>query len=438
MAASGGEGPDPWETLGVPHGASPQEVRAAWRRAARRAHPDVGGDPAVFVRVQTAARFLLEGDPAEVASPKTTAQGDPRVGAPPSKGAQRPVGWLDAEPVWVVAPEAKVLAVTGTSVYVADSDGSVLESRRRVDATLVWAAGFASPVLAAAAGDGVLSVLNADGTAHTVDASSGRTLEVFAVPHPVTAVAAGAVDGAQVLVATNGNEVVCIGGGRRPRWSVRVDGEVSDLVTLDTTTSTDGHVVLVRTTRHVVVAIDLATGRIRWWLRRRLAGSVVATCGPATRTGAQIVWFAGTGDSGGVVHGVDLATGAAVRTVEVGAGLVGLEVVGRLVLVRCANDALVALGANGAPRWKVHTPAAPGGAVVYGENLAVPLADNSLRLLSVDDGGETHRANVEFATLRGTLRTSHVEGDALTVIHGDGGGAVGVRISRPAEERAPR
>jgi DnaJ like chaperone protein len=31
---------DPWDVLGVPHGASIPEVRAAWRQAVRDSHPD--------------------------------------------------------------------------------------------------------------------------------------------------------------------------------------------------------------------------------------------------------------------------------------------------------------------------------------------------------------------------------------------------------------
>ncbi len=49
---------DPHEVLGVPVGAGPAEVRAAWRRAARESHPDRGGDVEVFRRARAAFDLL--------------------------------------------------------------------------------------------------------------------------------------------------------------------------------------------------------------------------------------------------------------------------------------------------------------------------------------------------------------------------------------------
>lgn len=48
----------PHAVLGVAPGASPDEVRAAWRRRARATHPDRGGDAAAF-RVVAAAYVQL-------------------------------------------------------------------------------------------------------------------------------------------------------------------------------------------------------------------------------------------------------------------------------------------------------------------------------------------------------------------------------------------
>lgn len=50
--------------LGVPRDASPGEVRAAWHRAARATHPDLGGDADAFVIVAAAyARLGHEAPP---------------------------------------------------------------------------------------------------------------------------------------------------------------------------------------------------------------------------------------------------------------------------------------------------------------------------------------------------------------------------------------
>ncbi len=45
---------DPWLTLGVGYGASKEELRQAWIRLIKLYHPDAGGDPAMFRRVQSA------------------------------------------------------------------------------------------------------------------------------------------------------------------------------------------------------------------------------------------------------------------------------------------------------------------------------------------------------------------------------------------------
>ena len=47
------------ERLGLRPGASPAELRAAWRRAATATHPDLGGDPRAFAAASEAYRQLL-------------------------------------------------------------------------------------------------------------------------------------------------------------------------------------------------------------------------------------------------------------------------------------------------------------------------------------------------------------------------------------------
>jgi hypothetical protein len=51
-------------TLGLPVDASPDDVRHAWRMWARISHPDVGGDPAHFARLDQARRVMMQPRPA--------------------------------------------------------------------------------------------------------------------------------------------------------------------------------------------------------------------------------------------------------------------------------------------------------------------------------------------------------------------------------------
>ena len=60
--------------LGVPVDADSDTVRHAWRRWARIAHPDVGGDPAYFTQLDAARRILLHPLPAPVFAAKPKAR----------------------------------------------------------------------------------------------------------------------------------------------------------------------------------------------------------------------------------------------------------------------------------------------------------------------------------------------------------------------------
>jgi len=74
----GGVDPADWRTFGLEPGRSEDEVRARWRQLAKQLHPDAGGDPAAFVRMQAVYQRLLATpgvtvtsapDPAEVFDP---------------------------------------------------------------------------------------------------------------------------------------------------------------------------------------------------------------------------------------------------------------------------------------------------------------------------------------------------------------------------------
>lgn len=51
----------PYEVLGIKPGVSEAEIKAAYRRAAMRAHPDRGGSEATFQAVQKAYADLQKG-----------------------------------------------------------------------------------------------------------------------------------------------------------------------------------------------------------------------------------------------------------------------------------------------------------------------------------------------------------------------------------------
>jgi curved DNA-binding protein CbpA len=80
---------DPWRTLELPRDASLDEVKAAYRRLAKRYHPDSAGEAAVarFLAVQAAYEALTEG-PARLRLGLNSRP--PRPAASPRSGATRP------------------------------------------------------------------------------------------------------------------------------------------------------------------------------------------------------------------------------------------------------------------------------------------------------------------------------------------------------------
>jgi len=75
---------DPYEVLGISVGASQDEVRAAWLRAAKRYHPDAGGDAWMFRLAKTSYEILSTGGPGPSAPPPPEPQSYQSYHQPPS------------------------------------------------------------------------------------------------------------------------------------------------------------------------------------------------------------------------------------------------------------------------------------------------------------------------------------------------------------------
>jgi len=85
---------DAYAILGLPRGASEAEVRAAWRDAARRTHPDVGGDAVAFRRAREAYGILI--DPVQRAAHDRRL--DARSAGPIEDLDERPTGAPPSDP----------------------------------------------------------------------------------------------------------------------------------------------------------------------------------------------------------------------------------------------------------------------------------------------------------------------------------------------------
>lgn len=117
---------DPFDTLGVTPGAAPEELAAAYRRAAKRWHPDRGGGPDAERRMSeiNAAYDLLRDGGWRAALAEATARRDRRA---PGPARRRPRGsWL---------PERIRLALGGELIAALKEDEEVV----LVTPTATWA-----------------------------------------------------------------------------------------------------------------------------------------------------------------------------------------------------------------------------------------------------------------------------------------------------------
>ncbi len=77
---------DPYKILGIDANATPEEIRRAYRKMAKKYHPDSGGDVRAFQQVQQAHAILT----GKASRPPTGKPKQPDPGSPPSSAGQSP------------------------------------------------------------------------------------------------------------------------------------------------------------------------------------------------------------------------------------------------------------------------------------------------------------------------------------------------------------
>lgn len=158
-----------YDVLGVAPGASAAEVRAAYRQAARRHHPDRRGDADAMARVNEAWQVL--------GHPDRRRQYDLTLAEPVVQSSHRPTVRPEPASAPVVLPPARfpwrfmgVLALLGVAFVVlgivtaSDPKPAVVDNLLRPGDCVVFEAnGDAAEQLCTEPHDGVVEVLLADG-----------------------------------------------------------------------------------------------------------------------------------------------------------------------------------------------------------------------------------------------------------------------------------
>jgi len=438
---------DPYALLGVDPAATPGEIRRAFRRLARGAHPDAGGDPDRFLALRRAldtlcdplARARLDELRREAAESGSTAQ---QVLRPAGSDEARHIAeemarlrsrWPALRSTWrldvdVVAPGPAVDVVLAGAGVRAARQPEVL-ALDAGDGAVRWRAGLAAAARSVVVlGADLVGVVTLDGVVHGLDAHRGTTRWERRLTTPPTSLVGhgevGVVVAPEALTALRANGEV--------DWVVRPHGGVDAVVAA-------GPVLAVRTGTGAVVGVDPRTGGTRWWLR----DTAPWTFPPAMSGG--LAWLPGgsvapggpgrAGDATGRLVAVDPRSGAAVRVLDLPSSVVSAhDVDGQLVVVD-ADDGLTAVR-GGRPRWRMVVPAHPSEPATLDGAVAVATSDGVLRLLSARFGTEVDQLAIDLPP--GGPARLLVGETAVVVVGGGEGGAVGHRVATPAAEPSPR
>jgi outer membrane protein assembly factor BamB len=403
---------DPHAVLGVAPGATYEQVRRAYRRAARANHPDVGGDPAVFVAVRMAFEALMAPPVAgsEHRSPPPqsgTARADrpprgPRRSDAPTVMALR-AAWPGARSLWRVPAGPAAVADSGVVVSAVGDDPGVMRASATTG-TMHWRAPLAAPATAVAfdAGAPVVVVADSSSVLHGLDTATGVTRW----QKPTATLTDLAVMGGGATLVGGGNHLWVVAADGTTAWTVRLAEPVTWLAVAGAT--------LLAATADTVVGVNAQSGTTRWWGRWTTQGR------PAVVVGAT-VWMV---DGPSTVVGLDPATGAARHRVELPSGVVGLDAVGDQLAVRTSDDALVVLGRGGSPRYRVLVPGGCSAPTVVAGAVTVAAGDGTIRFLSPATGAELHWVATSADGHHGTdVRSRRLVAAADTVVLLTGGDA---------------